>query len=104
MRKSRKCTTKQRHFSELFQIWQKDDTRQLQTYDQTFVKLYHKRPNFTRLSLCYLELNFNETSLRDLRGAKLYSHQPYSCRKKYPTDINEQGGANELGGWEILHT
>ena len=88
LRKSLKCTTKQRHFSELFQIWQRGDTNQLQRYDQKCGKLCHNRPTFTRLSLCYLGLNFNETSLRGLRGIKLYDHQSCSCRKKYPKDIN----------------
>ena len=90
LRKSLKCTTKQRHFLELFQICQRGDTNQLQRYDQKCGKLCHNRPNFTRLSLCYLGLNFNETSLRGLRGIKLYDHQSCSCRKKYPKDINIQ--------------
>ena len=90
LRESLKFTTKQRHFSELFQLWQRGDTHQLQRYDQRCGKLCHNRPNFTRLSLCYLGLNLNETSLRGQRGDKLYSRQSCSCRKKYPTDITKQ--------------
>ena len=74
LRKCWKCTTKQRHFSELFQIWQRGDTNQLQRYDQKCGKLCYNTPNFTRLSWYYLGLNFNEISLRGLRGIKLYDH------------------------------
>ena len=48
----------------------------------------HNRPNFTRLSLSYLGLNFNETSLRGLRSDKVYSCQSCSFRKKHLTDIS----------------
>ena len=72
---------------ELFKIWQRGDTNQLQRYDQKCGKLCYNRPKFTRLSLCYLGLNFNETSLRGLRGVKLYNHQSCNCLKKYPTDM-----------------
>ena len=49
--------------------------------DQSSGKSGHKRPNFTRLSLCYSGLNFNETSLRGLRGVKLEVISPAVAAK-----------------------
>ena len=85
-----KCTTKERYFSKLFQIWQRGDTNQLQRYDQKCGKLCRNKLNFKRLSLCFLGLNFNDTSLRSLRSIKLYDHQSCSWHKKYPKVITFQ--------------
>ena len=92
MRKGLKSSTKLRQITELFHIWQRDDINPLQQYDQNCGKLCHNRPNFTRLPLCYVRLNWNETSLRGPKRCQSYQslvlHLPqYVPKGHYSTSM-----------------